>query len=52
MAQLISLCVVIDLGEIRISIPDELHQALKMKALKERKSLKEIIIELLQKGVK
>jgi predicted HicB family RNase H-like nuclease len=42
---------VIDLGEIRFLIPDELHQTLKMKALKEKKPLKQLVIELLQKGV-
>jgi len=43
---------VIDVGEIRFSIPDELHQALKMRALKERKTLKQLVIELLKKEVK
>jgi len=43
---------VIGLGEIRFSLPDELHQALKMRALRERKTLKKLVIELLEKGVK
>lgn len=39
------------MGELRVIIPDELHSALKMRALKEGKTLKELIIELLKKGV-
>lgn len=52
MVELIVLFVVIKLGEIRLSIPDNLHDALKMRALKEKKSMKKLVIELLERGVK
>jgi len=40
------------LGEIRFVLPDTLHKALKLRAVKEEKSLKELVIELLEKEVK
>lgn len=40
------------MGELRLVIPDDLHQALKLKALKENTTLKALVIELLQEGVK
>jgi predicted HicB family RNase H-like nuclease len=39
------------LGNIRIVIPDELHQALRERAVKERKTLKQLVIELLRRGI-
>jgi predicted HicB family RNase H-like nuclease len=46
------LFVVSDLGEIRFSIPDVLHETLKLKALREKKTLKKLVVELLWEGVK
>ena len=40
------------MGEIRFVIPDKLHQALKLKAVTEKKTLKGLVIELLEGGVK
>lgn len=40
------------MGEIRFLIPNEIHQALKMRALKEKKTLKALVIELLEKEMK
>lgn len=40
------------LGEIRFNIPEDLHKALKMRALKEEKSLKALVIDLLEKEMK
>ncbi|MFH1173889.1 MAG: toxin-antitoxin system HicB family antitoxin [archaeon] len=37
------------MGNINIIIPDELHKELKLQAFKENKSLKELIIEQLDK---
>lgn len=40
------------MGELRVFIPDQLHRALKFKALKEGKTLKKLVTEILEKGVK
>ena len=40
------------MGELRVFIPDQLHQTLKIKALKEGKTLKKLVTEILEKGVK
>jgi predicted DNA-binding protein len=40
------------LGELRISISDNLHQTLRMLAIKKRKTLKKLVIEILEKGVR
>jgi len=42
---------VFDVVEVRFPIPDKLHKALKQRALDEEKSLKGLIIELLEKAV-
>lgn len=39
------------LGELRLSIPDDLHKSLKKKALEYGKSLKTVVIEALYKEV-
>ena len=39
------------LKEIRYSIPDALHKALKLRAVEEEKTLKDLIIEFLEKGI-
>jgi predicted HicB family RNase H-like nuclease len=39
------------LGELRIRIADQLHEALKLRALKEKKSLKTLVIEILQREI-
>jgi len=36
---------------LRINIPDDLHKALKIKAAKEIKTLKKLVIETLKKSV-
>jgi len=41
-----------ELGELRINIPDDLHKALRIKAAKEIKTLKQLVIETLEKSVK
>jgi len=40
-----------NMGELRIHIPDKIHQALKIKAIKQNKSLKQLINEILEKEV-
>jgi predicted HicB family RNase H-like nuclease len=40
------------LGELRFRIPDDLHKKLKEKALKQDKTLKELVIDLLTRGVR
>ncbi len=37
---------------LNILIPDEIHHKLKLKAVKENKTLKELIIEVLEQAVK
>ncbi len=37
---------------LNIPIPDGVHKQLKLKAVKEDKTLKEVVIELLKKAVK
>lgn len=41
-----------DLVEIRLEIPDALHHKLKIKAASEKKTLKELVIEMLEGGIK
>ena len=43
---------VMNVGELRIHIPDEIHQDLKIKAIKENKSLKQLVNEILEKAVR
>ena len=40
------------MGDLRIPVPDELHKALKLEALKQNKTLKQLVVELLEEGVK
>lgn len=42
----------IEMGEIRFVIGDKLHHSLKLKAVKEKKTLKGLVIELLEEGIK
>lgn len=37
---------------LNILLPDGLHQQLKLKAIKESKTLKELVVELLEEAVK
>ncbi|MEK6963056.1 MAG: hypothetical protein AABX70_01420 [Nanoarchaeota archaeon] len=37
---------------LNILLPDDLHQQLKLKAIRENKTLKELVVELLEKAVK
>lgn len=37
---------------LNITIPEELHRQLKLKAVKENTTLKELVVRLLEKGVK
>jgi predicted HicB family RNase H-like nuclease len=39
------------LGELRINIPNGLHQTLREKAVSQKKPLKELVIEILKKAV-
>ena len=41
----------IDMGELRLIIPDDLHKTLKVKAASEGKTLKHLVVELLKKGI-
>jgi predicted HicB family RNase H-like nuclease len=43
---------VIDVVEIRFDIPDALHHKLKVKAANQKKTLKELVIEMLEGGIK
>jgi len=43
---------VIYVGEIRFTIPKKLHKALRLKAVKEDKTLRNLIVELLEQMVK
>ena len=40
-----------DVVEIRLEIPDALHHKLKVKAASEKKTLKELVIEMLEGGM-
>ena len=40
------------MGDLRIPVPDELHKALKLEALKQNKTLKQLVVEILEEGVK
>ena len=42
----------IEMGDLRIPVPDELHKALKLEALKQNKTLKQLVVEILEEGVK
>lgn len=46
--QLHDVCEVNQLGEIRVSIPDQLHRELKQVALDKGTSLKQLIVDVLQ----
>ena len=37
---------------LNMLIPDEVHQKLKLKAIKESKTLKELVVEVLEEAVK
>ena len=39
------------MAEIRIEIPDPLHKSLKRRALEEDRSMKALVIELLEQGL-
>jgi len=39
------------MGELRVSIPDELHRKLKQKALELNITLKKLVVALLKKGI-
>ena len=40
------------MGDLRIPVPDALHKALKLEALKQNKTLKQLVGEILEEGVK
>jgi len=42
----------IEMGDLRIPVPDELHKALKLEALKQNKTLKQLVVEILEEGIK
>lgn len=52
MEQMIDVCGVKQLGELRVRIPNELHKALKQLALDRSITLKNLIINILEEYVK
>ena len=42
----------IEMGDLRIPVPDELHKALKLEALKQNKTLKQLVVEILEEAMK
>ena len=40
------------MGDLRIPVPDELHKALKLEALKQNKTLKQLVVEILEEAMK
>ncbi len=43
---------VICVGELRITIPKKLHKSLKVRAIKEDKKLRDLVVELLETVMK
>ena len=40
------------MGELRLIVSEELHKSLKLRALNDDKTLKQLIVEFLEKGLK